>query len=211
MSGVAVTRDDWTPWYQRTNGELEKLSKAEIHVGVLSSAGGELLTIARVQEFGATITPKTAKNLAIPLQPAMRGKSPREIKDAIYVDNGENRFICRKIGKRGKTERLEFLFLLLPRVTIPERSFIRAGYDGNKDKLAAACQNAVRSVIVGELTAEQACHHIGIAAVGMIKRYMHTVQPPKSSLTLQSSPGKTTVLQQTGRLRDSITYEVTGI
>ena len=96
-------------------------------------------------------------------------------------------------------------------VTIPERSFIRAGYDENKDLLAKACENAVRRVVLGELTAEQACHNIGTAAVAMIKKYMRTVQPAKGSITLASAPGKTTPLVQTGRLRDSITYEVTGL
>ena len=81
----------------------------------------------------------------------------------------------------------------------------------NKDVLAKACENAVRRLILGELTADQACHNIGTAAVAIVKRYMRTVQPPKSSLTLASAPGKTAPLVQTGRLRDSITYEVTGL
>ena len=66
-------------------------------------------------------------------------------------------------------------------------------------------------MVLGELTAEQACHNIGTAAVAMIKKYMRTVQPAKGSITLASAPGKTTPLVQTGRLRDSITYEVTGL
>ena len=45
----------------------------------------------------------------------------------------------------------------------------------------------------------------------MIKKYMRTVQPAKGNITLASAPGKTTPLVQTGRLRDSITYEVTGL
>lgn len=209
VSGVTRERDEWTPWYERTKAELGKLARAEVHVGILGAAGSELLKIAAVHEFGATIHPKNAKNLAIPLRRDMRDKSPRDIEGAFFLDNGENRFICRKVGKRG--DRLEFLFLLLPSVTIPERSFIRASYDGNKDLLSNACENAVRRVILGELTAEQACHNIGVAAVSMVKRYMRTVQPPKSSLTLQSAPGKTTPLVQSGRLRDSIAYEVTGL
>ena len=139
----------------------------------------------------------------------MKGKSPRDVEGAFFLDNGENRYICRKKGKKG--DQLDFLFLLLPSVTIPERSFIRASYDGNKDVLAKACENAVRRLILGELTADQACHNIGTAAVAIVKRYMRTVQPPKSSLTLASAPGKTAPLVQTGRLRDSITYEVTGL
>ena len=196
MSSVTRTHDDWTPWYERTKAELARLAGAEIHVGILGSADSELLRIAAVHEFGATIHPRNAK-------------SPRDVEGAFFLDNGENRFICRKKGKKG--DQLDFLFLLLPSVTIPERSFIRASYDGNKDVLAKACENAVRRLILGELTADQACHNIGTAAVAIVKRYMRTVQPPKSSLTLASAPGKTAPLVQTGRLRDSITYEVTGL
>ena len=43
MRHVTVERDDWTPWYERTKAELAQLAQAEIHVGILSSAGGELL------------------------------------------------------------------------------------------------------------------------------------------------------------------------
>lgn len=207
MRHVTVERDDWTPWYERTKAELAQLAQAEIHVGILSSAGGELLKIAAVHEFGATIHPRNAKNLAIPLSPRARGRSPRDFDDLWTYDNGEDRFLVRDKGKTG----LEFLYLLLPSVTIPERSFIRAGYDENKDLLAKACENAVRRVVLGELTAEQACHNIGTAAVAMIKKYMRTVQPAKGSITLASAPGKTTPLIQTGRLRDSIIYEVTGL
>jgi hypothetical protein len=207
MSGVTRIKDDWTPWYKRTKEELAKLSRAQIHVGIFGNENSELLKIAYVHEFGATIVPKTAKNLAIPLTPAMRGKSPRDIDDTWIYDNGENRFIVRDKGKKG----FEFLFLLLPKVTIPERSFIRAGYDNGKNLLAKACENAVRRVILGELTADQAAHNVGIAAVNMIKRYMRTVQPAKSAITLASAPGKTSPLMQSGRLRNSITFEVTGI
>jgi len=73
MRHVTVERDDWTPWYERTKAELAQLAQAEIHVGILGSADGELLKIAAVHEFGATIHPRNAKNLAIPLSPRARG------------------------------------------------------------------------------------------------------------------------------------------
>lgn len=78
MSSVTRTHDDWTPWYERTKAELARLAGAEIHVGILGSADSELLRIAAVHEFGATIHPRNAKNLAIPLRPDMKGKSPRD-------------------------------------------------------------------------------------------------------------------------------------
>ena len=199
--------DTLTPWLEGLKAELEKLARAEIRVGILSQAGGEMLMIANVHEFGCTIKPKTAKNLAIPLQPKCKEKSPRDFPDAFAIDNGENRFIVQNKGK----DRLDFLFLLLPKVTIPERSFIRAGYDANKNALAEAAHELVGRVVLGELTAEQACDNLGIQAVAMIQEYMDTVTPPKSSLTLASAPGKTSTLVQSGRLRNSISFEVNGL
>ena len=95
MSSVTRTRDDWTPWYERTKAELARLAGAEIHVGILGGADSELLRIAAVHEFGATIHPRNAKNLAIPLRPDMKGKSPRDVEGAFFLNNGENCFICR--------------------------------------------------------------------------------------------------------------------
>lgn len=199
--------DTVTPWLNDLKKELMALARAQIRVGVLSSKGGEMLMIANVHEFGATITPKTAQNLAIPLKPQCKGKSPRDFDNTWILDNGENRFVVRDKGN----DEIDFLFLLVPSVTIPERSFIRAGYDANRDKLQTVCESAFAKVMSGKLNAAAACDYIGRSAVQMIQEYMATVQPSKSSITLASAPGKTTTLIQSGRLRDSITYEVTGI
>lgn len=154
-----------------------------------AAADSELLRIAAVHEFRRNDSPAERQESGDPAAAGHEGQKPtRSSRAAFFLDNGENRFICRKKGKKG--DQLDFLFLLLPSVTIPERSFIRASYDGNKDVLAKACENAVRRLILGELTADQACHNIGTAAVAIVKRYMRTVQPPKSSLTLASARGK---------------------
>lgn len=201
------TTDTITPWLTRIRDELTKLARAEIRVGILSQAGGEILKIANVHEFGCTITPKTAKNLAIPLKPACKDKSPRDFPDTWILDNGENRFVVRNKGK----DQIDFLFLLVPKVTIPERSFVRAGYDANKNALAELAYDLVGKVANEELTAAQACNQLGHMAVTMIQEYMDTITPPKSSITLAASPGKTSPLVQSGRLRNSISFEVNGI
>lgn len=113
----------------------------------------------------------------------------------------------RSKGRNG--DQIEFLYLLVPKVTIPERSFIRAGYDGGRDKIAKACEQAARAIVFDGLTAEAAAARIGTAGVGIIKRYMRSgAILPKGSLTLASSPGKTTPLIQSGRLANAISYEV---
>ncbi len=96
-------------------------------------------------------------------------------------------------------------------ITIPERSFIRAGHDANKNVLAEEAHALVGRVALGELTAQQACDNLGNTAVSLIREYMDTVMPPKSSLTLASAPGKTSPLVQSGRLRQAISFEVNGL
>lgn len=202
---MKIMKNDYAAWRGELDGKLERLSRMKITVGVHGSVGGELLTIANVHEFGATIKPKKAKNLAIPLKPSMRGKSPREVSGNTFVlESDGNRFLVRDKGK----DQIEFLFMLVPSVTIPERSFIRAGYDNNRDKLAEACQKAMTRVIMDGITVEQAADYIGAAAVSLVKRYMRTIMPKKSRITLASSPGKSTTLVQSGRLQNAITYEV---
>lgn len=71
-----IVQDDISEWRKRVRAELNRLAQMQIRVGVLGSEDGELLRIAYVHEFGATITPRNARNLAIPLSPAAR-KNPR--------------------------------------------------------------------------------------------------------------------------------------
>ena len=197
--------DTISPYLDKMRAEMRKLNGCEIKIGILSEVGGEMLMIAKVHEFGATIRPRNAKNLAIPLRPDMRDVSPTELDDTwIYTSDEGNRFIVQDVGE----DRIEFLFMLVPSVTIPERSFIRAGYDTNKAKITAAVKKVVREVLLGEKTAEQAAEYVGLAVTAMIKQYMRSVQPPKSKITMLANPGKNQPLMQTGSLRDSIAYEV---
>lgn len=204
MSRPVILQDDFSVWADRIKAELEILQRLEIRVGILGSEDSELLIIARVHEFGATITPRNAKNLAIPLKKSMRGKSPRDIENTWVLESNGVAYIVRDQGK----DRIEFLFMLLPRAVIPERSFLRAGYDANKSKIEKALMIKVNEVIQGKIDAMTAAHYVGRACVDMIKKYMRTIGPPKSNTTLASAPGKTVPLFQSGRLQAAITYEV---
>ena len=208
MAKVVITRDDPKAWIEHVRTELGLLKAAKITVGVLGSTDSELLSIARVHEYGATITPKHARNLAIPLKPSMSGKSPRDVEDGWILKSDGKLFVVRNKS----AHELDLLFMLVPRVTIPERSFIRASYDSQKNLITEACKRAVTQVIFNDLSAREAADHIGVACVGLVKRYMRSAgYAPKSSVTLTSAPGKTTPLIRSGRLINSIAYEVTGI
>ena len=164
--------DQVIPELKRIRDELEKLKTFTIHVGIQGDADSEILTIARVHEFGATIHAKNAKNLCIPINKLSYDKSPRDFDtQGLFFFKSHNGFLLAAIPKQKKRRRrkkkgeaeggeaqddIELLFLLLPSVTIPERSFIRAGFDANRENLAAECGKVVNKIIHDGWTAEQA-------------------------------------------------------
>lgn len=207
----------------------------------IDAASADLLTIAGVHEFGAMIKPKNVRNLAIPIDKRAVGKSPKEFKGLFFLRSEEGYlFGCispkrqgdgpkkktkpskkepdpkksEKPFKKPKDEDIEFLFLLMESVNIPERSFIRAGYENSKDELEAACVRALEGIVLEGWDAETAAHHIGSKAVGCIWMYMRDAKnfKEKSTITLETAPGNSgkTPLYVTGRLRDSISYRIEG-
>ena len=104
--------------------------------------------------------------------------------------------------------KFNFLFLLLPSVTIPERSFIRGSFDHGKNELAEACKAAIDKIVLEGGTAREAAALIGERAAAMTQAYiMKGIDPPKSSITMETTKsGKP--LYSTGRLYQSITYEI---
>lgn len=205
---VTILRDSYAAWLDKVHPELDRLGGASVRVGVLGQADGELLMIANVHEFGATIRPKRARNLAIPCSPRAKNAKPADFDDAFVWQDDSNpsvRWLVRPLTQN----KLEFLYMLVSQVSLPERSFIRASYDAKKNVLHKAVIRAVGLVVTGELTAQQAADQIGNAAVGIVKRYMGTLAPPKSSITLAADPRHNKPLMSSGRLRNSITYEVT--
>ena len=84
--------DNVSPEIERIIAELQKLKGMTIHVGIQNGnakgAAGEekdtpadILTIAGVHEFGATIKAKNVSNLAIPIADKAIGKARGTVKD----------------------------------------------------------------------------------------------------------------------------------
>ncbi len=241
--------DNITPELERIRQELEKLSSMQIHIGIQGTPGygaegksvegapADLLTIAGVHEFGATIKPKNVRNLAIPINKAAIGKSPKDFDGLFFIRSEEGYlFGCISPKKRGEgpkrktspsekepdkkkprqkyqkpeQEDVTFLFLLLQSVNIPERSFIRAGYDSNKNELGKACIEALEGIVMDGWDAETAANHIGMRAVNCIQTYMNTASnfKGKGAITKETSNWPNSPLIETGRLRNSITYRI---
>ncbi len=245
-----VIEDNISPELERIRQELKKLKNMCIHVGIQGAPGfskdggaaegapADLLTIAGVHEFGATIKPKTVKHLAIPIDKKAAGKSPKDFEGLFFIKSDGYLFGCispkrkgegpkRKTSPSGKEpdlkkhknefhkpeeEDIQFLFLLLESASIPERSFIRAGYDNSRDELNQACREALEGILFEGWDAETAANHIGMKAVGCIQMYMSASSnfKEKGDITKETSNWPDNPLVETGRLRNSITYRIEG-
>ena len=207
--------DEIVPYLRKVKAEMEALNKLRIKVGIQGDADSELLMIANIHEYGATITAKNARNLCIPIHKDSYDKSPRDFQDLFFIRSKDG-YLFGVTAKKGRkntenANNLNFLFLLLPSVTIPERSFIRAGFDHNKEALAQIVQEAVADIYQGKTTARQAAEWIGGQAVGLIQQFMSEAGnfTPKGSIQRERAPSYAdSPLMVTGRLRNSITWKV---
>lgn len=207
--------DEIVPYLRKVKAEMEALNKLRIKVGIQGDADSELLMIANVHEYGATITAKNARNLCIPIHKDSYDKSPRDFQDLFFIRSKDG-YLFGVTAKKGRkntenANNLNFLFLLLPSVTIPERSFIRAGFDHNKEALAQIVQEAVADIYQGKTTARQAAEWIGGQAVGLIQQFMSEAGnfTPKGSIQRERAPSYAdSPLMVTGRLRNSVTWKV---
>lgn len=207
----------------RIKRELEKLHGCKIHVGIMGDAGSDILTIAGVHEYGATIRAHD-KKLTIPLDREAKGKSPSEFNDLDWIP-GHNpgvSFLARKKKRRAKNKKSEglspssdynpddytWMYMLVDSVTIPERSFIRASYDSGKNVIENLCKEAIDGIIDKHWTAEEAADYIGSESLKMTQNYFNTqLSPPKSEITQRTST-QYQPLVETKELYLKIVYKV---
>lgn len=103
-----------------------KSTKAMVHDGYLEGGvASSGIPYNRAQEYGATITPKTAQFLTIPVGPAKdQGVTARQVIDDPSVLGFTGTFFRHQIlfGTPGP----EPLFILKEQVILPERSYMRS-------------------------------------------------------------------------------------
>lgn len=245
-----IIEDGITGELERIKRELQRLGGMKITIGIQGVAGknaagetvkasADIMTIAGVHEFGATIKAKNVKNLAIPIAKKAVGKSPLDFENLFFIRSKAGYlFGCiskkeksRNPRQRGrptnrepdkkkpgsqtkiqnKDDDIEYLFILFEAVEIPERSFIRAGYDSNKDKIADRIEEACQKIECEGWDAEKAANYVGMKARDYIVEYMMNADnfDKKGSIVRSTSNWPDNPLVETGRLRNSITYVIT--
>ena len=196
--------------FNRLKKNCQELAGQKIVVGIVGSAGSDVLKIAHAHEYGATIKPKKANGyLAIPLtREAEAAGSPREFNDLRFVRASKGKLLMvRDKKKRGGKTGSEAMFLLVKSITLPERSFIRASFDAGKDKLGDIVDEQVNGVLAGKKSAKVAANAIGAQAAQMVQNFIdeNRVSPPSDF----SRKRVHTTLYETGtHIRDRISWKV---
>jgi len=189
---------------------IEELNHTEIQIGVFGKDDSHILMVANVNEFGATIKPRRARRLAVPLTKEARGKSPRQFNNLFPISipsstSGENLlYLARNKGKN----RIQFMYLLAKEVTIPERAFIRGTFDENQNLFANQAVRLLQRVILRQMTLDDFFDFMGQFMVDRVKEYMTSLRTPANSFATKGAKGSSNPLINTGRLRESITYRV---
>lgn len=178
---------------------------SNILVGIFGEEGSDLLKIAGANEFGVTITPKKGQFLTIPVNKKAKGKNPRDFQDlfVLHADSGE----LFLVKEKGETE-LEFYYWLARSVTIPERSYIRSGFDERAPRIEQRAVTLLKQVLSFKISPNDYFEALGQYVVGQIKDYMTNLSSPANSPLTVKMKGSSNPLIDTGRLRQSITHKV---
>lgn len=205
--GIRITDKNRIP---QTIKQMQKISGRKIKVGVMDT--GEIGKYAAVQEFGATIKPKKGKYLALPT-PHAKGKEPKDFPDLHFVPvrNGQMGLLVRETQGRGKGRygaRSDVYFILLRSVTIPERSFIRSGFDENEKDFFEYVKYRMDEALENDIDPNVMLDALGLELKGMIQTYMRNLREPPNTPLTTANKGSTNPLVNTGQLLQHIVFTV---
>lgn len=92
-------------------------------------------------------------------------------------------------------------------INIPERSFIRAGFDANKQKFMQL-ENELAKVLTFELDVDVFMNTAGEFCVGLLQEYLTDLSsPPNSPMTIMLKKSSNPLID-TGKLRSSIDFRI---
>jgi hypothetical protein len=92
---------------------------------------------------------------------------------------------------------------------VPQREFFRPTIDGNRDKYGALIERLARIVIDGKKDLRWVLAFLGTQVATDLKLYIVHMTEPELSPTTIAAKGSSALLQDTGHLKQSITYDVT--
>lgn len=93
-------------------------------------------------------------------------------------------------------------------IKIPERSFIRSGFDENESALLSKIEESFQSVLDLNINADVFADAVGLELEGMIQDKMTNLREPANSDMTIERKGSDNPLVDSGRLIEAITHKV---
>lgn len=94
-------------------------------------------------------------------------------------------------------------------ITIPERSWLRTGFDKYVDDIADKIEDLLSDVLENEVNIDVFMDAIGMEFAGMIQKHLRSIDsPPNSEMTVERKKSSNPLIDS-GRLVGSIRHEVT--
>ncbi|MFS0878019.1 hypothetical protein [Solibacillus isronensis] len=93
-------------------------------------------------------------------------------------------------------------------IVIPERSFIRAGFDEYHTKIADKIEVMLPQVLMLAISSNTFLDAIGVEFASLLKKYTNELSdPPNSEMTIERKKSSNPLIDS-GRMRNAITYKV---
>ena len=93
-------------------------------------------------------------------------------------------------------------------IRIPERSFIRTGFEKNRERLKQSIEEDLIRVLTLDMDVNVFLNKVGNFAVGLIQKYLRDLrEPPNHPFTIEQK-GSSNPLIDTGALISRITYKI---
>jgi hypothetical protein len=144
----------------------------------------------------------------------------KKIKVGVFGDDGSDLVMIARVHEYGceipVTQKMRAWFAAngyplkkeTTLIRIPERSFLRSGYDENIDTISKKIEEMVPDVIAADVDPKVFMDAIGMEFAGLIQKKMRDLKdPPNSQMTIERK-GSSNPLIDTGRLAGSIRHEV---
>lgn len=93
-------------------------------------------------------------------------------------------------------------------IVIPERAFLRNGFDEGKDEVIDKCEQTLADVIGGTMSADQFCELVGLLLKGKIQDYARNLDSPPNHPYTVENKGSSNPLVDTGGMIGAISYKV---
>lgn len=93
-------------------------------------------------------------------------------------------------------------------ITIPERAFLRNGFDENKDEVIAKAEAVLGDVIGGTMSANQLFELVGLMMKSRIQDYARDLDSPPNHPYTVAHKGSSNPLIDSGDMIGAITYKV---